>query len=595
MDKRSIILTQFLKEVDKLTERLTHREMSMFIYEIARTLPENKRENFLNLLMSYEKNQENITSQNIVNNEKLKVKNKIENIKKCLLEIDNGKYILDSEYNSEWDEWDNDEDDEILFSDSNGILKDIDESINLVHKCIDMELYQDGYEIVEIMSVLNVSVEGDYCDYDGTPLNIEVLSEYNLLKNSYEDFVKESLYLTYMANKVQDRARNLYCMVRNFNAFSIIKLKDIVELRGEELPDFNEFLNEWISYLGNEKDKKIEQLLQEAQLMLTNDEIMLSNVRKYSSIHPVLYLQLLELKLASDENYKMFKIGEEAINTIPSTYVVRSKVALLTAEYATRLGENEKMEMYWMEAFRSNSTITNYLRIRFYSKDWFKWQKQLEEVIEEIYNKCQKEEKRKYLDIKLEETNHMYQNDYYIMLFFNNEFEKMYSLGMEKGKAIDWSSTFIKQGLALMLLFLYEGQELEEGQKEMKNRAIFYCNISTEEFFKGTGIHSTISVQELFSEFMKKLKKEVILTKQERETWLFRISKLIEDRVNAIMEGNHRNYYEECAAFIAAFGEVKESLGEPNAKVKIMTRYKSKYYRRIAFKRALALYGMENG
>lgn len=33
-------------------------------------------------------------------------------------------------------------------------------------------------------------------------------------------------------------------------------------------------------------------------------------------------------------------------------------------------------------------------------------------------------------------------------------------------------------------------------------------------------------------------------------------------RVEAIMGANRRNYYGECAAYIAAIGEVKEKLGE---------------------------------
>lgn len=57
------------------------------------------------------------------------------------------------------------------------------------------------------------------------------------------------------------------------------------------------------------------------------------------------------------------------------------------------------------------------------------------------------------------------------------------------------------------------------------------------------------------------------------------IDSLIEKRTKAIMEAQHRAYYEECADFIAAYGEVKESRGEENARTLIMEKYKNKYPR----------------
>ena len=61
------------------------------------------------------------------------------------------------------------------------------------------------------------------------------------------------------------------------------------------------------------------------------------------------------------------------------------------------------------------------------------------------------------------------------------------------------------------------------------------------------------------------------------------------------MSENRRNYYGECAAYIAALGEVRESLGEAGAKQRIMTDYKEKYSRRNAFRAELRGYGWIDG
>ena len=57
------------------------------------------------------------------------------------------------------------------------------------------------------------------------------------------------------------------------------------------------------------------------------------------------------------------------------------------------------------------------------------------------------------------------------------------------------------------------------------------------------------------------------------------------------MNANRRNYYGECAAYIAALGEVRESLGERSAKQKLMTSYKNAYSRRSAFREEMRRYG----
>ncbi len=72
---------------------------------------------------------------------------------------------------------------------------------------------------------------------------------------------------------------------------------------------------------------------------------------------------------------------------------------------------------------------------------------------------------------------------------------------------------------------------------------------------------------------------------------LKRIEGLIEKRTEGIMNANRRNYYGECAAFIAALGEVQESLGESGAKQRLMTSYKDKYPRRNAFRAEMRDYG----
>lgn len=70
-----------------------------------------------------------------------------------------------------------------------------------------------------------------------------------------------------------------------------------------------------------------------------------------------------------------------------------------------------------------------------------------------------------------------------------------------------------------------------------------------------------------------------------------RITALLEKRIEGIMNANRRNYYGECAAYIAALGEVRESMGETGAKQRLMNSYRDKYSRRSAFREEMRHYG----
>ena len=591
MNNEIMKLPKFLKEVDSLSKNLSHENMEMLIHEIARTWSENRRSNFLQLMRSYENISERESCRKCIDDGISQIVTDIESIKERLIQINSASRLLESEYNEEWDDWYNSDVDEVLFFDPKGILKDINEAMELIHTCVDMELYKEGYELSEILSVLEVSSEGDYCDYDGSPLYMYELDQYNLLDHSYNLFVKECIYLTYMGNQLEDRADKIYCMMENFR-YNEVKLEDIMQSGNDELPQLDVFLPMWIGYLGTQKSKSADKLLREAQSMTQDESSLLENARKYVTDHPSLYQQFLEIKLNSDESDSMFQIGVEAMEKIPSSYLIRSEIALLTAEYAVKLNDHEKMEKCWIEAFRSETTVVNYMRIRICSNNCKQWEQELKFIIEETYQKTKNREKNFSCDMNTERENYLYQESYCTILFFEEQFDRMYSVGMHEKNALGWSSTFMKQGLAFIFLLLFQGKEFPEGMKSMQSMAKSVCQISADKFYQGTEINSKLSDNELFSQLFNSWKKEVKLTTEESKKWLGEIEKLITGRVTGIMEGNHRNYYGECASFIAALGEVQESLGMPDAKKHIMEKYRNEYSRRSAFRKELVTYGM---
>ena len=165
--------------------------------------------------------------------------------------------------------------------------------------------------------------------------------------------------------------------------------------------------------------------------------------------------------------------------------------------------------------------------------------------------------------------------------------------GMSEKKALGWSSTFMKEGLAMFLLLLSEGETLPSGLNAMLARAISGCGFRSGEFLNGTCLNEGTSDRELFWNLFCKWKAGVNVSEEDDAKWMKKMEQLISMRTAGIMEENRRNYYGECAAFIAAYGEVLESRGEKNAKAHVMESYKAEYSRRRAFHQELRAFGMK--
>ena len=212
-----------------------------------------------------------------------------------------------------------------------------------------------------------------------------------------------------------------------------------------------------------------------------------------------------------------------------------------------------------------------------------------------------------------ESDNVLGKNDCCCILYFQEEFEKMREIGMTTKNVLGWTSTFMKTGIALMLLLLHQGEDYGKGMQAMLSRARDACGLDIREYYRGTAMEApmvylkdetsfaeeaddyedTTDEKALFSDILKNWKKEVCLSGNDSALWMKRINHWIEWRVEGIMNANKRNYYGECASFIAAFGEVQESRGVPKAKALIMERYRATYSRRRAFRDELCLYGMK--
>lgn len=600
--------TQFLKAVDQAAAAMSKEQLAEFIHETARTLPENQREDFLAEMLLFAAGKETHICPELSKADQeaaADFEQKRSFLRTRLERMESGELCLEGSLNPEYDDWYSSAEEEFLYSDPEGILDIIEEACRFVHQCVDCEEYQAACELTGILIGLDIMVGGEYQEYTDEPININDLKSYHLGNVDYRTLVIDAARAAYCASALSERADELYITLMNSGRRDITL--EMILQGGRELPEIDAFLPLWIEHLGRMTGSSAGKLLQEALELADDGEQLLANARKYCGEHPELYEQYLTANQGKTDADSLLAVGTEALEAIEKKYLVRSRIALLTSRTALEQDRPELAETCWLEAFRSDTRVVNYLRLLMECRDF----SNVREAAAQIYREtCSQLRKDSYFlpTAGGGRENQLNPTQAYLLAFLGGEFDYVREGAMNATNSLGWSASFMKCGLAAFLLLLTEdgslpqdaaqqGGELKTmkpGAREMLRRIVAAVGFDKSEYEKGTLRLIEESNEGWFLTCWNRWKRTVPLSREQREALLGWAEGLVTKRVQGIMEGNHRNYYGECAAYIAALGEAREAGGEPNGKQATMAKYMEAYNRRSAFRQVMRGYGMQD-
>lgn len=600
--------TQFLKAVDQAAAAMSKEQLAEFIHDTARTLPENQREDFLAEMLLFAGSKEtHICPEPSKADQEAAAdfEQKRSFLRTRLERMESGELCLEGSLNPEYDDWYSSAEEEFLYSDPEGILDIIEEACRFVHQCVDCEEYQAACELTGILIGLDIMVGGEYQEYTDEPININDLKSYHLGNVDYRTLVIDAARAAYCASALSERADELYITLMNSGRRDITL--EMILQGGRELPEIDAFLPLWIEHLGRMTGSSAGKLLQEALELADDGEQLLANARKYCGEHPELYEQYLTANQGKTDADSLLAVGTEALEAIEKKYLVRSRIALLTSRTALEQDRPELAETCWLEAFRSDTRVVNYLRLLMECRDF----SNVREAAAQIYQEtCSQLRKDSYFlpTAGGGRENQLNPTQAYLLAFLGGEFDYVRERAMNATNSLGWSASFMKCGLAAFLLLLTEdgslpqdaaqqGGELKTmkpGAREMLRRIVAAVGFDKSEYEKGTLRFIEESNEGWFLTCWNHWKRTVPLSREQREALLEWAEGLVTKRVQGIMEGNHRNYYGECAAYIAALGEAREAGGEPNGKQATMAKYMEAYNRRSAFRQVMRGYGMQD-
>ena len=574
-------LIQFLNKVDEMADYGSKDELLSFIHETARLLEEESREEFIvrlekavaGQLLGGIRKGDTAKGQGAVSGGGLAEEELEEyhRISKELDQIENGELLIQEEYNEEYDDWYNSMADEFIYHDPQGIGEILENACKFVHKCVDRCAYQEGSEIGERLFFLRVSVDSDYGSDD---FSLSEMKTNGLLDVTLKNVALDSLYCIYHAYPLEERPIMIYDLFSNAGIREL-GLEDLLMHGSEELEDLDEFLDLWISYLKDKKDRMANQLFLEAISLKGDMDFAIEAARTSAKTHPELYLRLLDQELPSGAK---LELGLEALKLMdPADADIRSRIALRTADYAVDEGRPDEAEMCRLESFRSMPEPIQYLRSLLNARD----KSMVRTQLEGIWVKADRSAGSVFYELE----------------FLRGNFAKVLSdqKGMGMRESLGWSSCFMKQGFALFCLYLYEGGYLPAGIRRMEEIASDALGFTWIDYSEGLGTKEREDGEDEKEEFYPYFLKWKALTPMDQTDIahaLHRLDQMVELRVKGIMDASKRNYYGECAAFIAALGEVKEYRGEEGCKQRLMRYYQERYSRRWAFRNELRAFGL---
>ncbi|MDD3416292.1 MAG: Arm DNA-binding domain-containing protein [Lachnospiraceae bacterium] len=318
---------------------------------------------------------------------------------------------------------------------------------------------------------------------------------------------------------------------------------------------------------------------EEWQKFSNNSDNLLSNARIYYEQHPGLYEKYIKENRDKICLEEMISIGNEALKQIDTKYLVRSRIALLVADIILDEKDNvtKAVELYWLEAFRSDTRVVHYIRMMMECNDFSEWKEELRNINHNMLNKVKG--RHIYYDKPMDLQENMPNIDnIFLIALLNGEYKYVKDHGMNYKDALGWSSSYMKQGLAAFLMILINEEKLSEGGKAMLSKIVSSVAFTTREYRQGVSVEINETDMEYFWKSVCRSKVLHPMTESEQKVYLEWIEMLVRKRVDGIMDGNHRNYYFECAEYIAALGEVLESRGVLNARRRkgglIMSAYK---------------------
>ncbi|WP_164667790.1 hypothetical protein [Virgibacillus doumboii] len=425
----------------------------------------------------------------------------------------------------------------------------------------------------KLFAVLELGEEPGYLPGD--------LNSNNMLEVDLREHISLFFRSVYLNAEASDRVHLLYEAMNElgFLVLPKITLTDVSDSLDASLPDFHDFLADWIECLKEKPPSHVNQLLREAVFLEGGIPAITDFARTYADKFPEAYLNWISALEREGDRESVLQVVIEGLEKIPGNFTVRAEIAEKLTGIGGKLHDNLLKLKGLRESFHSNPSLKYLMDLYILAEE--------ENCLDEVRDEAEKrmnelrDEGSTRGDIFIftdERHAVMNEGEYILALILGGRYEKVFDMCQGKG-ALGWSySTHPKP---VMLTFLMD--VLSKGDN--------YSNV-LEGQWRYALSRGVFGMQETdmdkYHQILNRVKNNIHLTEDQDEFYLTWCRNETGRRIDAIVSNKHRRSYHKAAKVLVAMAETMVNRGNKQEGHALVEKYRIKYSRYSAFRREIA-------
>lgn len=545
---------QYITEIEKQLHNMSEDEKDQWIYDQARIVNEEKRQDFLDSLMEKKMSAAELTP---------------EEINDWCCQVDEGEICLESSSYESYQEgaWDSDWITE--YHDTQHAMPHLVKVINACREMVMLSEYKTVFPLLDRICRLEFPIDSDeeyFWDDEVELLTLEDLVREELVSINFRELSLCLLYSCYQTHKGKNRI-NLIHEYLTWDMCKNISVTDIFSFGPEQIKDEDSFMQEWCSFLQQVHGDRTAELLTDACIYLGGDSFLLETAQANIEIHPSLYLQYCERKYKCGEYKACIETAREAVNRLDKDKAIRADLADLAIHAAKESGDTETMEQFYFDAFYSQPNAWHLLRL-YQLNDAAVLTCALTRVCGMdpapfSGNQGSHELREAAITDKDHQT---------IYRFLLGDYEEILEHCKKNKEYLGWSKGV--KNIIIRLLLLYLKEDKKEKTNAEKN---LIENMRHELSFGSTAEMS-------FDECLSLWRNNYKIAEDHQQMILSWLQDEIDKRAEAVVGGGFRHSYYKAAELIVVLGSILEERGTPDGKMNLIEHYKKLHSRKRAFR-----------
>ncbi|MFD1361929.1 hypothetical protein [Lentibacillus salinarum] len=410
-------------------------------------------------------------------------------------------------------------------------------------------LREEHYEAAEdvyrkLFAILEMGEEPGYLPGD--------LYINNMLEVDLHEHVALFLRSVYINAKSEERVNLLYEAMKEFSYLTSpnVKLTDINDSLDASLPDFHDFLTDWIEFLKEKPIFHVNQLLREAVFLKGGIPAIADFAGSYADKFPEAYMDWIAALQKEGDRESVLQVVTEGLDNIPGNFTVRADVAEKMTEIGDELDDNRMQLKGLRESFYSDPSVKYLLDLYILAEE--------ENCLEEVRDEAEK----RMTELKNEgstpsgyiDNRHaaIDEGDYIHALILGGKYERVFEMCQGKG-ALGWSSSSHPKPVMLTFLMdvLAKGGDYSKVRKDQWRYAISRGFFGTQD----------IDIAK-YNHIINRVKNSVRLTDEQEEFYLTWCRNETGRRIDAIVSNKYRGSYDKAAKVLVAMAETLADRGK---------------------------------